>query len=200
MTISCDNAQTRTILLPEQAIIQLGLHCQMQTDTFLVHKLSFCQLSTFDTNNNFDYEVIDEKDILQEGDLHVKQIRLKERLDSIETMQQANEEISADITAHIKDSESLWNEAKASGQTAWGEIATWISIATSFLISAIIASWLIKLQIQVWKHGGSGGGGNMTDIQQQIDSLKSRLMDLETDIQIADRQQEEKKNPPAYNF
>ena len=125
---------------------------------------------------------------------------MKERLDSIETMQQANAEISADITAHIKDSESLWNEAKASGQTAWGEIATWISIAISFLISAIIASWLIKLQIQVWKHGGSGGGGNRTELQQQIDSLKSRLMDLETDIQIADRQQEEKKTPPAYNY
>ena len=118
---------------------------------------------------------------------------MKERLDSIETMQQANAEISADITAHIRDSKSLWNEAKAIEQTAWGEIATWISIATSFLISAIIASWLIKLQIQVWKHGGNGGGGNTTDIQQQIDSLKSRLMDLETDIQIADRQQEEKK-------
>ena len=85
--ISCENSQTRTILLPEQAIVQLGMHGQMQTETFLVHKISFKQLSTFDTNNSFDYEVIDKQNILQEGELHVKQIRMKERLDSIETME-----------------------------------------------------------------------------------------------------------------
>ena len=70
-TISFNKLPTRTIMLPEQAIGQLGMHCQMQTDTFLIHKKSFRQLSTFDTNNSCDYEVIDKKDLLQEGELHV---------------------------------------------------------------------------------------------------------------------------------
>ena len=40
-TLSCDNADTQIIVLPRKAMITLGIHCQLQTLTFLISKLSY---------------------------------------------------------------------------------------------------------------------------------------------------------------
>ena len=68
-------------------------------------------------------------------------------------------------------------------------------IGLSLFIGLFLGTWTVKLQIQMWKSGKSASGRNYDDMQKEIDSLKSRMMDLETDVQLA----ETSRRPPAYN-
>ena len=88
----------------------------------------------------------------------------------------------------------LWNEASG-GQTPWEQIITWALIGLSLLLGLAVASWTVKLQIQMWKSGKATDGRKLDDLQKDIDTLKSRMMDLETDVQLA----ENTRRPPAYN-
>ena len=122
------------------------------------------------------------------------QVKLSVRVDSIESLQKDNDKFKEDMAAHIKDSDALWNEASG-GQTPWEQIITWALIGLSLLLGLAVASWTVKLQIQMWKSGKATDGRKLDDLQKDIDTLKSRMMDLETDVQLA----ENTRRPPAYN-
>ena len=50
-TLSCDNVDTQIIILPRKAMITLGIHCQLQTLTFLISKLSYRHLRELDSES-----------------------------------------------------------------------------------------------------------------------------------------------------
>ena len=45
-------------------------------------------------------------------------------------------------------------------------------------------SWTVKVQILFWKLEG-GGGGNLVEAMRKCRELESRIMDLETDVQLS---------------
>ena len=97
---------------------------------------------------------------------------------------------------HIEISDSLWKESSG-GQTPWEQIITWALIGLSLFIGLFLGTWTVKLQIQMWKSGKSANGSNYDEMQKEIDNLKSRMMDLETDVQLAETSR--RPPSPAYN-
>ena len=138
--------------------------------------------------------VLHERELLKGSDLAIKQVKLAERVESIESLQKDNEKFKKAMADHIEISDSLWKESSG-GQTPWEQIITWALIGLSLFIGLFLGTWTVKLQIQMWKSGKSASGKNYDDMQKEIDSLKSRMMDLETDVQLA----ETSRRPPAYN-
>ena len=111
----------------------------------------------------------------------------------MEELQKGNDQFKQDMAAHIKDSDELWNEAQG-GQTPWEQIITWSLIGLSLTLTVILAGWLGRLQLFVWKGGKSQSRLSIEELQEEIRRLNSRMMDLETDVQLADTQ----RRPPAY--
>ena len=99
-------------------------------------------------------------------------------------MQLENKQFQDDLAGLVKGSEATWNAAQG-GRTAWEQIISWSLIALCILLIGLLASWTVKLQIQVWKNKNRGGRSKLESINTEIGALKSRLMDLETDLQIS---------------
>ena len=193
-SLDCDNKQTQKITLPMQAIIRLSIHCSLTAETFIVSKITFKHLANYNTDSSEHFLVLNEREILKGSDLEIKQVKLAERVESIESLQKDNEKFKKAMADHIEISDSLWKESSG-GQTPWEQIITWALIGLSLFIGLFLGTWTVKLQIQMWKSGKSASGKNYDDMQKEIDSLKSRMMDLETDVQLA----ETSRRPPAYN-
>ena len=132
---------------------------------------------------------------MEGDDLEIKQIKLAVRVDSIESLQKDNDKFKEDMAAHIKDSDALWNE-DSGVQTPWEQIITWAMIGLSLLLGLTVASWTVKLQIQMWKSGKAANGSKLDELQREVNTLKPRMMDLETDVQLAENNT---RRPPAYN-
>ena len=190
-SLECDKQHSKKIYLPAQAIIQLAIHCSLTTETFIISKISFKHLADYSTEQSEHFLVLEERKLLEGDDLEIRQVKLSVRVDSIESLQKDNDKFKEDMAAHIKDSDALWNEASG-GQTPWEQIITWALIR---LLGLAVASWTVKLQIQMWKSGKATDGRKMDELQREINTLKSRMMDLETDVQLA----ENTRRPPAYN-
>ena len=192
-TISCDKTAETKILLPRQAIIQLALHCKMTTSTFIVHKISFRQLRQVEKTTELQFNILDDKIILKKDFVSIQKIKIDKGTKDIEQMQQENKQFQDDLAGLVKDSEANWNAAQG-GRTAWEQIISWSLIALCILLIGLLASWTVRLQIQVWKNKNGGGRSKLENINTEIGALKSRLMDLETDLQISTPF----TRPPAY--
>ena len=108
-------------------------------------------------------------------------------------MQQENKQFQDDLAGPVKDSEATWNAAQG-GRTVYEQIISWSHIALCILLIGLLASWTVRLQIQVWKNKNGGGRSKLENINTEIGALKLRLMDLETDLQISTPY----TRPPAY--
>ena len=168
-SLECDNAQKKSISLPRQAIIRLSIHCKLTTDTFIIHKLSFKHMTTYQSNARIEhFEIIDEsKNFLMSEDLKIQQIKMHERMLSLEELQKGNDQFKQDMAAHIKDSDELWNEAQG-GQTPWEQIITWSLIGLSLTLTVILAGWLGRLKLFVWKGGKSQSRLSIEELQRVI--------------------------------
>ena len=175
-SLECDNAQKKSIGLPRQAIIRLSIHCKLTTDSFIIHKLSFKHLTTYQSNARIaHFEIIDEsKNFLMSNDLKIQQIKMHERVLSLEELQKGNDQFKQDMAAHIKDSDELWNEAQG-GQTPWEQIITWSLIGLSLALTVILAGWLGRLQLFVWKGGKSQSRLSIEELQDAL-KYKQRVI------------------------
>ena len=90
-SLDCDNKQTQKITLPAQAIIQLSIHCSLTAETFIVSKITFKHLANYNTDSSEHFLVLNGREIFKGSDLEIKQVKLAERVESIESLQKDNE-------------------------------------------------------------------------------------------------------------
>ena len=72
----------------------------------------------------------------------------------------------------------------------------WSLLGFTLFVTAVLASWVVRLQVVVWKSGKGERGEKLEELENEISKLRRRLMDMETDIQLADSTH---RRPPAYN-
>ena len=202
-TLSCDNADTQKIVLPRKTMITLGIHCQLQTLTFLITKLSYRHLRELDLESTG--QVIDldlEHEALMydmNADVAISK-KIEGHSGNITELMRRNEEIRLEINVNKVASISRWKEITA-GRYSWEQIALWalIGILGEGLLSSL--TWISKLQIAAWKATNVGPVGGGVDVEQckkeQLGEIKAQIEDMLTDARIQIRaitaEQEEKK-------
>ena len=161
----------------------------------MVHKLTFKHLEAYTTKSGSHFQVLDEL-ANKQSENEIKLLKVHDRLDTIEKLQENNKKFKQNITDHIKVSDELWNAAQG-GRTAWEQILIWSLLGFTLFITAVLASWVVRLQVVVWKSGKGESGEKFEELENEISRLRRRVMDMETDIQLAE--QSTHRRPPAYN-
>ena len=181
-------------ILPRRAVIKLAINCKLTSRTFMVHKLTFKHLEAYTTKSDSHFQVLDEL-ATKQSENEIKLLKVHDRLDTIEKLQENNKKFKQNITDHIKVSHELWNAAQG-GRTAWEQIIIWSLLGFTLFITAVLASWVVILQVVVWKSGKGESGEKFEELEKEISRLRRRVMDMETDMQLAESTH---RRPPAYN-
>ena len=185
--ISCDGEKSQPISLPMKAVLTLNIHCELESEYFFVGKLSYRQLREIDYENamsevNFSVEhaaLAEER-----TDSLLAHHKIKETRIDISKMIEGNEKLQLDMIAQANISDSRWRKAQKGGHS-WDQILVWSLLTLIAIIVSVIAVWVIKLQIAMWKaKKGEECRFNAERERIMMSELSSQMKDMMTDNRI----------------
>ena len=117
-TISCDRKQKQIVHIPAVALVTLPIHCQLETDSFVVARLSFRHLFSHETNDieeELDLQV--EEAILTASPAKVIDNFMQSMGDSLDKLKTDNENLGRDIQSQKVGYDEKWKQVSG-GMTA----------------------------------------------------------------------------------
>ena len=113
-------------------------------------------------------------------------------------LKKENEQFTKRLMAYDARHEKMWS-AISGGPTGREQLMYYIFFWLLGLFTITAHYWLFKLQISSWRRGVDRGQDALT--KEQITGLKTRVADLETDLEIMNIQRRAKAEsalPPIY--
>lgn len=181
-TLSCQE-QSDQISIPYSAILTLPISCTLASQRFTVSKLSFAHLADINsklvTSGKQDLKF--ETHIFNIAQLEKLNVTEKNATINLAELKKENEKFAKKLNAYQKRHDMIWSELDG-GRTGWEQLLIYILFGVLGFLVFASCGWILKLQITSWKRYGEGGQDALT--KEQVDELKKRVSDLETDLQI----------------
>lgn len=188
-TLKCDEKKPEFATLPKRAVLNLDVHCQLETDSFLVSKLSYRHLR--------DLEYEEESSVinleLEHSALHVDKTAdlaisniMKGHSGNITELIKRNELIRKQIDAEKIASNRRWAQASG-GMYPWEQIVLWCMIAGLSVGLLTSLTWLFKLQ-RAAKHRKKEARRNARELEEnqreKMRDMTAQVDDMVTDARI----------------
>ena len=189
-TLACGK-KLDPIEIPNEAILTVPVSCGLYAERFRVGKLHFAHLADISSK----LRSIGKSDLTLE--LHtfqispVKEMNVTQKNATINFAQlkKENKQFTKTFMAYDARHEKMWS-AISGGPTGWEQLMYYILFGVLGLFTISSHCWLFKLQISSWWRGGDGGQDALT--KEQITGIKTRMADLETDLEIMNIQRRAK--------
>ena len=182
-TISCDRKQNQIMHIPAVALVTLPIHCQLVTDSFVVSRLSFRHLFSHESNDiEDDVDLHVEEAILTASPAKVIDNFMQSMGDSLEQLKLDNENLGKDIHSQKVGYDEKWKQVSG-GMTAWEQILMWSLTGVALGLTILLGVCVLRIWLRVKIQEG-GGEGVAKATRKAIRELKSRLIDIETDLRI----------------
>ena len=197
-TLTCNFRKDR-ISIPQSAILTLPASCSLSAARFTVGKLSFAHLAdiSVELKKSGNQDLKFEENYFQIAETNELNVTEKNATINLADLKKENIEFSKKLTAYKEHHDKLWSQIDG-GRTGWEQLMFYCFFGAIGLLLLAAYSWLLKLQIASWKRGGEGGQDALT--KEQITELKTKISDLETDMEISNIRRGAKapEQPPKY--
>ncbi len=200
--ISCEKQKTREIQLPTSAILDIPVFCRLRTDNFSIGMIEFNHLADYESafSNDYGPDLDIEMQVFETTPAKKLALNISLTRSDINKLKDENVEFSKKLDEQEIRHAELWAKTEKPEKTVTEQIITYTLIAAAILISFTAMSVVCKMQVRIWRRGH--GDKRADEAHTKCRDIESRLMDLETNIQLANirKGQETKATepPPKY--
>lgn len=198
-TVSCPGKNEERITLPKKCILDIHPACQLSSDAFSIGNIEYTHLADFESAkiSTVEVDLDNELEIVNQGPTKILEKKINLTRHDLNKLEIDNEAFESRLKEQEIKHKELWEKADG-GRTGIEQIIIYALIAAAIFFSLFATSWAVKVQIQIWKLNG-GDGTKVKDTMKKCREIESRVMDLETDIQLSSMRGAPTAPPPPFN-
>ena len=175
--LACDGKKPRSVRIPSRSIVNLNVHCELSSTTFIVSKLSFRHISSTSIQTDIDYIdlTFDVTAITDEYSPKLMHDSLNHTMASLDSLILENTNFNRSLGSFITKSDRIWQSLKP-GWSGWEQIISWSATAGTLLISVLLLFYMIKLHLKL---NASIGTKDTTGADDKVKDIIRRLNSIE---------------------